>query len=162
MRGKKIDTTFVAEFISSCVKEGKTSSEAIVASAKEKIEDIDKKIKGVEDLKKIRSKLCDILISFNEERDRSADRIILDFYTIENKLISIAIIEAMEQNNKELSYDFRKLAEFGKPDDVVFIIKQMSKLKILRQLAELLVPGDNYWSYQKFLEDVFNGANNQL
>jgi hypothetical protein len=156
MRGKKIDTAFVAEFVTSCVKEGNVSSDTICARANEKIIEIDKQIKEVEGLKKLRSKLCDVLISFDtteKVKDKSADRDILNFHSIDNKNLSLDIIVAMEKNNREISYDFGALSEFDVLDTVIFCIKQMAKAKIVKILRDLLVPGDNYWDYKAFLND---------
>lgn len=162
MRGKKIDTNFVADFVASCVKEGHVLSEAICTSANEKIAEIDKQIKEVEELRKLRSKLCDVIISFDttdKVKDKSIDRDILTFHSINDKNLSLAIIVAMEKNNKEISYEFASLAEFSQPDAVIFTIKQMSKTKIVRILGgghhgnNFLVPGDNYWDYKAFLTD---------
>ena len=67
MRGKKSDPDFVVNFIEDCCKKGKTSSYEIIDEAKKQIKDIDDKIKEVEYLRKVRSKIHDVIFSFEKE-----------------------------------------------------------------------------------------------
>ncbi len=68
-KGKKIDHEFVSEFIQKCVKENKKTSKEIVLEAKEIIKKIDKQLIKINELKKKRSKLLDVIGSFDEKLD---------------------------------------------------------------------------------------------
>lgn len=65
MRGRKIDNEFVSNFIDECAKQGLVTSDKILEMASEKINEIDLKIREVEDLKKYRKKLVDVKISLD-------------------------------------------------------------------------------------------------
>jgi hypothetical protein len=82
VRGKKINNEFVSNFVLECVAIGKTSKEEISEIAKQKIDQIDEYIKTAEELKKTRSKLHDVLLSFEgrKVKDKSEDRVALQEY----------------------------------------------------------------------------------
>lgn len=158
MRGKKIDTNFVAEFVTTCVKEGKVSSETISADAYKKIAEIDLQIKAVDELKKLRSKLYDVIISFDEKsvKDKSEDKIILDFYSVEDKKLASEIINSIEKNN-QFVFTFPIPKEISDPDGMIFCIKQMSRLKIISpQEKGIFLRGVNYQAYVDFFNKVYN------
>ena len=66
MRGRKTDSEFVAEYIAKSIAEGKFNSYEIVLAAKAELADIDAKIKEVEELRKKRSKIQDVIFSFEK------------------------------------------------------------------------------------------------
>jgi hypothetical protein len=66
MKGKKVDTEFLSYFISECIKKNKVITEDIIQEAKEEITNIDSKIKEVEKLKILRSKLIDVIHTFEK------------------------------------------------------------------------------------------------
>lgn len=84
MRGRKIDSSFVSDFIVASSAKGKDTKEAIIQTAKEQIAKIDREIRKVEqELKPKRAKLYDVLIALEEEKskDKSIDRALLELIT---------------------------------------------------------------------------------
>src|SRR5271167_4071933 len=85
MRGKKIDAEFVSEFIVDCAKRKITNPADVVKEAENEIAIIDQKIKEVEALKKVRSKLVDVISALSVEiKDKSEDKKALSFYQLSN------------------------------------------------------------------------------
>lgn len=103
MRGKKIDTEYVAKFIDKCVINNKTSVADICQEANDLIKNIDEKIKEAELLKKRRLKILDVLIALSFEKDRSKDKLLLKFSSIQNIEIAVQISSLLEKSiyNKE-------------------------------------------------------------
>jgi hypothetical protein len=60
MRGKKVDNEFISIFIEESIKEGDISLAALMLRVDSQLNNIDRKIKEVEELKKIRTKLLDV------------------------------------------------------------------------------------------------------
>ncbi len=66
MKGKKPNSEFVANFISANISNGISSSQQILATAKERIQEIDRQIMAVSALKKERSGLLDVIEQLNK------------------------------------------------------------------------------------------------
>lgn len=157
MRGKKIDTEYVAKFVGECVKKNRTTSEEICEEAKKLIELIDKKIIEAEELKKTRSKLSDVLISFDEtKKDLSKDKVILDFHKINSKIISGAILEFMNQNVCSIKFFIDNLKKrMYNEEDVNFTIKQMIELDIVVKNEKVLGKGARYSDFYSFMKECY-------
>lgn len=65
MRGKRVDTEFVSNYITDCVKIGCNTPDTIIEYTKKSIDKIDQQIKEVERQKALRCKLLDVLITFD-------------------------------------------------------------------------------------------------
>ena len=148
MRGKKIDTEFLSAFIQECVTSGADSPEAIADRAKLAILKIDKEIMEVEKKKIKRSKLLDVISSF-EKPDNSAkkeDAKTLIFYKISSPHICKKICDSLKEGFlPEISVsDINSL-------DTAFCIKQMIEYKILSKIGKHLIKGDMFDSYLKFI-----------
>lgn len=147
MKGKKIDTDFVAEFIGNCAALGKNLPEDICNEAKIKIENIDLKIKEVEDLKKMRSKLNDVIITLGKKViDKSVDKIILGFYQISNLSNAFVLCDLVADS----PIDIKSIDKNNS-----FIIKEMLAANILSRFNNTLIQGE---LYQDFI-DFFNKRN---
>lgn len=84
MRGKKTDPVFISQFIQESVRDGIETPEQIVQRAKNMIEQIDEEIKAIETKKLTRSKLLDVIASFEKKSaDRSQDAQMLSFFSLE-------------------------------------------------------------------------------
>jgi Fic family protein len=84
MRGKKSDQTFVAEFISECVQHGIETPDEIIQDAKKKIEQIDQEIRAIDAKKILRSKLIDVILTFEKQvKTTSEDAALLPFFKLE-------------------------------------------------------------------------------
>src|SRR5260221_14283399 len=83
MRGKKSDQAFVAEFIAEAVQHGIETPEEIIRDAKKKIEQIDLEIKAIEAKKILRSKLIDVIATFEKQvKSTSSDAGLLPFFKL--------------------------------------------------------------------------------
>lgn len=151
MRGKKIDTEFLSQFILECASQGQFSSEEIINLAKSKITEIDIKIQEVEKLKILRSKLLDVICSFDKplKKDTELDKKILSFYDIQNMHISKHICDLLKNSNsiKISLIDNKKF----KDTDIAWCIKQMISFKIVYKLHDLLMKGQQYENYLNFV-----------
>ena len=147
MRGKKIDSEFVVNFIQQCVSNNIVSSNEIVNEAKNKISNIDEQIKQVEQLKRIRSKYLDVIESLKKEhKDISSD--IVSFFDIKDIDISRYICLAVKHN---VSFD--EIINCGrfKSDDIFFCIKQLLEHKIIVKDSSHFIKHD---SYDKYMNQV--------
>ena len=83
MRGKKTDPAFVSGFIQECVQSGFETPEQITKYAKHLINQIDADIQEIEKKKIKRSKLLDVISSFEEsKKDKSEDAKLLPFFEL--------------------------------------------------------------------------------
>lgn len=149
MRGKKSDSAFVAQFISESVQEGMETPDQIVQRAKEQIAEIDEEIKAIEAKKIRRSKLLDVILNFEKiAKDKTEEARLLPFFSLEYpekcKEICIVMREA-----KTLPIDW---ATHGTGDATkVFCFKQMLERRIIERKGDLLVPGERFSEYWKFV-----------
>lgn len=150
MRGKKIDTEFVAEYISTCAQQGKTSPEDIVTQAELEVQIIDNKIKEVESLKKIRSKLIDVIFSLNNKNeDKSSEITILDFYKVKNFVLALSLCSLVEKSSKNI--DVFKNA-FPTKEDTLFVVKELLEISVLKRSGKNIEKGqlfNDFVSYAK-------------
>lgn len=126
MRGRKIDLEFVSKYIVNCVNNGTTNSDDIRYLALSEINDIDKKIKEVEDLKKMRSKLFDVTITLNRFEEKISP---IDFFDIKNKKISFDIINNFSGSELSLSYLLNNIPE--SKEEILFSIKQLISSNVI-------------------------------
>lgn len=149
MKGKKIDSLFLSEFISKCIKNGFSCSEEILNEAKQEINSIDFKIKEVENLKKIRSKLLDVISTFDKsKKDNSSEKKILDFLNISNSDICKVICDllyispvTMQSITKHPKYN----------DEMIACIKKLQKNNIIIRIENSLMRGELFEQYYNFL-----------
>lgn len=150
MRGKKIDTAFVAEYISTCALQGKISPEEIVSQAEQDVKSIDDKIKEVEDLKKLRSKLIDVVYTLNEKsNDKATDITILNFYKVKNFPLALSLCALVENSSK--SMDVVKTS-FSSQEDSLFVVKELLEISVLKRNGKNIEKGhlfNEFLSYAK-------------
>jgi hypothetical protein len=152
MKGKKCDLLFVNKFIEDCVLNNILNSEDIVKEACSQIEAIDIKIREVENLKKLRSKLSDVINTLNKtdsKKESGPDDIrLLSLFKIPNPNIGATIckkikVSPIEINNlKNINYDF---------SDTSFIVKQLLENKVLSKRGSYLLRGDMFDIYCKYV-----------
>jgi hypothetical protein len=149
MRGKKIDVDFLSHFISKCAGQNKSSQEEIVKIAKEEINDIDLKIKEVEKLKVIRSKLLDVVSAFDKTIiSNKNDAKALSFFKIQNpKICKFICDNVISQTTSIVSL---KNEEFSS-SDIIFCIKQLLEHKVISRVGEYIIKGDSFDEYSKFV-----------
>jgi hypothetical protein len=149
MRGKKSDSAFVAQFIAESVQEGMETPDQIVQRAKEQIAQIDEEIKAIEAKKILRSKLLDVILNFEKiAKDKTEEARLLPFFSLEypEKCKEICIVM---KDAKTLPIDW---ATHGTGDaTTVFCFKQMLERRIIERKGNLLVPGERFNEYWKFV-----------
>lgn len=150
MRGKKIDSEFLSEFISNCVTLGFETPELIVNHAESLITNIDEEIKRVEQQKIFRSKLLDVVTTFNKPNtaSKSEEAKVLPLFKIQNFTICKEICDKIKdkvmtvQDFSHLKYNIT---------DVLFCIKQLIEHKVLSKSGNHLLKGDLFAEYMKFV-----------
>lgn len=149
MKGKKVDTEFLSNFIAKCVQQGIYSPEEMVNSAKTKISNIDDKIKEAESLKLIRSKLLDVIYTFEKPiKNRKEEARILCFFDIKNQHICKFICDSLK--NKSTNINDLKHPSYASPD-VVFCIKQLLEYKVISRVGDCVLRGESFDEYMKFV-----------
>ena len=133
MRGRRSDPEFIANFIQNCVSLNKTSSEDILKEAKYKIKEIDSEIIKVENLKKQRSKILDVIEMFSKKENNLEEIKLLDFYMLSN------IKNAYEVITKKT---------FDK--DNALILKELQNINVLKRENNNLVHGPRFHEFIDF------------
>lgn len=150
MKGKKTDTEFLSNFITECVSNNLISTDQILEAAKNKIIEIDAKIKDVEDLKKIRSKLLDVVFTFEKptKSQKIEDIKILSFLKIQHQHICKHICDMIKKSTSTLENLDDGVYQIS---DVIFCVKQLLEQKILSKTGTLILRGDLFDEYVKFV-----------
>lgn len=149
MRGKKIDKDFVTSFIIDCAAKNKTTDAEIISEAKLKISEIDNQIKQVEDLKKIRSKLLDVVISLGKNDKKNLDKEIkvLSLYDINHIQIAKYICDLIKNHEKINIKNIYK-NDFNQTE-FAWCIKQLLTHKVIYRLHDFLFKGQQFDLYMK-------------
>lgn len=138
MRGKKADQDFIAKFISECAINGKNTPNQILTEAELQISKIDEEILKVEKLKKIRSKLYDVVFLFKEKE--SNNNLNINF----NIVLAKEIFSKIEKGN----YNLPKII---KDEELCLLIKQLVELKIINRNGTELVKGEKFKEFNQGL-----------
>jgi len=149
MRGKKIDFEFVSEFITHCVQSGYDTPEAIVSHARKNISFIDEAIKAVE-LKKIeRSKLLDVIASFEKSPpSKVVEAKALPFFNMHYPDICNTICQSLKVGPLTLK-DLEK--NNHSYTNILFCVKQLLENKIISKSGNYLLRGSQFNNYLKFV-----------
>ena len=149
MKGKKADTNFIADFVSSSAKQGIITPIDIVKRAQSEIEAIDNQLKKINDLKKKRSKLIDVVMSFKYgTKDNAEEKELLQFHQITNLSLAASLCKSLPILDKVEFFT----EVLGK--DALFIVKQLCSLKILKiENLTKLVPAKRYNDFTSFLKE---------
>lgn len=148
MKGKKIDFEFLNEFISQSLLENKFSMEEIILSAQDKINYIDIEIKKIEELKKTRCKLLDVINNLSKSEKIKKDYSnILNLFKIKNHNICKKIIFSIE---KDSNLDSIKDID-SDTSEVLFCYKQLLEQNVLQCRDNVIYPGDFYQDYKIFV-----------
>ena len=153
MKGKKINTEFVTNFINNCIIDGKISSNEIVSLAKESIANIDNKLKEINNLKINRSNLLDVISSFETPSNKSNidDIKKLSYYKIGDLNCCKYICNKIENKNMDINQICYDLSDLFSKSEIIFNIKQLVCNKILHKINEVVLRGDNYEDYMKVI-----------
>jgi hypothetical protein len=151
MRGKKSDSEFISEFITQCVTTGIDTPELIVNYAKNIICGIDEEIKRIEQKKIYRSKVLDVINTFEktENKNKLEEAKLLSFYKLSHPEICKDICFSLKEAK---SLPALSWASFG--DNAAehnFCVKQLLEFKVLAKIGDALLRGDKFEEYLKFL-----------
>ena len=151
MRGKKIDSEFLSLFITESVESGLNSPDAIANRAKILIDGIDEEIKEVERKKIIRSKLLDVIATFQyvEKNNKVKEIKLLSFFKIQNTDDICRQICIFIKNTNVSFEDLRE--KFESKTNFIFSIKQLLEAKVISKVGTLLSRGEMFEEYMKFI-----------
>lgn len=149
MKGKKADSNFVSSFIEDCIGRSIYLTDDILNSARDKIAEIDSKIKEVEELKKLRPKLLDVVDTLSEKSKNVNNPNILNLFKVKDKNLSKTICDLVKVQpvNENLVKSIGVAVE-----DINFCIKQLIDLKVLNKNGKFISKGEMFSIY---LEKVF-------
>lgn len=150
MRGKKVDINFVSEYISNCAQNNIVGANAISDKVLEEISHIDTQIKAVEDLKKRRSKLLDVITTLNKETKNKSGSEVIEFYRLSSISISANIISMMK--GRALSLDTFEDYPEKEQDKIFLAVKEMLKIGILVRAEDDIKAGDRFDEFWNFIK----------
>lgn len=150
MRGKKVDSQFLTDFIGDCVRDGKITPDEMVITAQKEIEFINLQIRKVEDLKVRRSKLLDVISTFEKPiKSHKEEAKILTFFQIENPHICKFICDLIKDQpctNKNNLVN----SQFSQ-HDINFCVKQLLEHRVIAKVGESILRGEMFGKYVKFV-----------
>lgn len=149
MKGKRSDPEFISDFISNCIKNGIETPENIINIAKKKISEIDDEIKRVEQQKIIRSKLLDVVSSFEKPIKSTHINEIkaLEFFKIQNSQICYYICTNLKRGVQTIESLSGKYQE----GDLIFCIKQLLEHKVICKSGAHILRGEMFDEYVKYI-----------
>lgn len=147
MKGKKSDPLFVSSFIQESIKLGAISPEQIAQRAQEMIFNIDQEIKLIENKKKIRSKLLDVISTFQQKNDHKLQESkLLPFYNLYYPNICHKLAFVLEENGIANLKDYLS-------GEAKLSIKQLVQLKIIKIDNKVIMPDLQFNAYQQFIKE---------
>jgi len=150
MRGRKIDSEFLSQFITECISDNKISTDDIIKCAKIQIESIDEKIKEVEKLRLRRGKLLDVVLTF--EKTDNARKVyeskVLSFFNIQNPHVCKFICDDMRTTAIKLEDLYNRGYYI---QDIIFCVKQLIEYKVISRAGDYLLRGELFQEYLKFV-----------
>jgi hypothetical protein len=148
MRGKKTDPEFVSQFLAQCISRGLIAPEEMVKAAKSELQVIDDKIKEVEQLKLKRSKLLDVIRTFEKPESKEEEIRLLPFFNLQYPSTCRKICKSMI----EIDSDGSSFVAFEDKDpELVFCIKQLVEAKIISNINHCLFRGEMFNEYMRFV-----------
>lgn len=148
MRGKKVDTDFLSQFISQCVGKNIFTQDDIVKQAKSEISNIDEQIKKVEKLKVVRSKLLDVVSTFEKKHSSHKEEIkALSFFQMQKPDICQYICRYLKNENISIETLYSGRYPVA---DIIFCVKQLIEHKIVSKTGDILIRGDAFDEYIDF------------
>jgi hypothetical protein len=157
MRGRKINTNFVSDFILECNKKGLSNSDDILLYTIEEISKIDNQLKQIDQLKKRRSELFDVkLLLEKNNNNNNNNNINIDFFKVRDKMLAINILNLFESKTQHESFILDKLSNFNK-EDIINCINQLKTAKVIykQDNYNILYLGSDYKKFVKFLNEYY-------
>lgn len=152
MRGKKSDRAFVAEFITEAVRHGIETPEEIIRDAKKKIEQIDQEIKAIEAKKIIRSKLLDVILTFEKQVKTTSDNAsLLPFFKLEYPNMCKFICDTVKKSPMKIGEKMQAIGSGDNDPTMRFSIKQLLECKVLSRSGDQVSRGERFDEYMTFV-----------
>lgn len=152
MRGKKSDQVFVAEFIQRCAVSGIETPNAIVEYAKLLIKGIDDDIREIEKKKITRSKLLDVILTFEKQtKSTSEDAKFLSFFKLEYPLMCKFVCDVVKKGPIEVGEKLQALGSGENDPTMRFSIKQLLECKVLTRVGNQVSRGERFDEYMTFV-----------
>jgi len=152
MRGKKSDQAFVAQFIAEAVQHGIETPEEIIKDAKKKIEQIDEEIKAVEAKKILRSKLLDVILTFEKQIKTTSDNAkFLPFFDLEYPAQCKEICDLLKSGVSMIPINSWRTQYMEDGATIKFCYKQLLERKILSRKGDNLIRGERFDEYMTFV-----------
>ena len=150
MRGRKVDSEFLSEFITECINNNKNSTDDIIKEAKSRIVFIDDKIKEVQKLRLIRGKLLDVVLSFekSDKSNKTNESKYLNFFKVENPHIGKFICDSIKDTSIEIESLYGNDYSIK---DIFFSIKQLLECKVIAKDENCLFRGELFQDYIKYI-----------
>jgi hypothetical protein len=153
MRGKKTDPLFVSQFIQESVQGGAETPDQIIARAKKIVEQIDEEIRAIEGKKIKRSKLLDVISSFEKPtKNKTEDAKLLTFFELEYPDTCKFLCKMIRKC--PIDINSKTLQQLGSGDSdphMKFSIKQLFECKVLARVENTIVCGERFDEYMKFV-----------
>lgn len=146
MKGKKFDKEFFSQYISDCISKNITSSDDMIHHAKQRIKNLDEKIKEIEFIKQERSKLLDVIYSFqkHDKVNNNKEIRLLSLYKINNPNLCKIICENLDKLEIKETQGYSKL-------EILICIKQLMENQVITKLGSRFVPGGLFNEYCSFV-----------
>ena len=146
MKGKRLNQEFIGRYISNCISNNITLSDDMVSCARQRVDEIDQKIKEVELLKQERGNLLDVIESFQktEKPNNNKEIKLLSLYKIANLGLCKLICENVDR------FEIKEIRGYSKLD-VLSCVKQLIEHKIIARKGSGLVRGDLFNEYCSFV-----------
>lgn len=152
MRGKKSDREFVAEFISESIQKGIETPDEIVREAKKQIADIEEEIRAVEAKKVLRSKLLDVILTFEKQaKETSQDAKLLSFFKLDYPGSCKFICDIVKKQPIDIGEKFQLLGSGENDPHMRHSVKQLLECKVLFRVGNQITRGERFDEYMTFV-----------
>jgi len=150
MKGKKSDPIFISQFIREAVQAGDETSPQMVERAKSIINQIDEELKGIEAKKIKRSKLLDVINSFEQSsiKDKTEEAKRLDFFKLQEPVICKEICQLLK---KQISLPITYWKTFSNAIQYNYCIKQLLEINDVIRVNDQLKCGERFDDYMQFV-----------
>lgn len=152
MRGKKADPVFISEFMRESIQEGFETPAQIVERAKRIVGEIDEEIKAIVSKKIKRSKLLDVISTFeNTVKDKTEEAKLLPFFKLGYPLSCKFICELVKVRPLDIGEKFQLIGSGENDPHMRFSVKQLLECRVLSRSGNQIKCGDRFDEYMKFV-----------
>lgn len=151
MRGRKLDSDFMSEYIYKCAISGPISLEEVCNIARQELKSIDAKILEVEGLKSKRTKINDMIYAI-EKNKAPKDNLIFNLFKLKNPRLSFLIAKQISEDGTKIS----SINFYGEDKrEGIFCIKDMCKNNIIKYQSGLYYRSLAYSDIVGVAENIF-------